>query len=359
MILNNNCFIIAEAGVNHNGAMSLAKELIDAAAGAGADAVKFQTFKADLITTPTAIKARYQIENTGNDKSQYEMLKELELSLDQYHELFKYSKSVGIKFLSTPFDVESLKELVSMGVETLKISSGDITNALLLLRAAQSELPIIISTGASDLGDIRNALAVLAFGYRYTDSLPKNHAECLNLLSDKEATAKLKDKVTVLHCTTNYPALFNEINLSAMHTIKEAFNLRVGYSDHSTGILVPTIAVALGASVIEKHFTIDKSLPGPDHKASLNPGELEEMVRNIRDTELILGSQVKSASETELLNKKVVRRGIYASSDIVLSEKFTLDNIVTLRPENSTSPLELWDLLGNPAQKNYKKYDTI
>lgn len=359
MTSNPKCFIIAEAGVNHNGSLAIAKKLIDVAVNAGVDAVKFQTFKADLITVPTASKAEYQIENTGSNESQHEMLKALELSAADYAELLRYSKNVGIKFLSTPFDIESLKELVLMGVDLLKISSGDITNAPLLLRAAQTGLPVIISSGASDINDIKNALAVLAFGYQYPNSIPQTHDQCLEALADYEALAKLKDKVTILHCTTNYPAEFTDINMNAMHTIGKEFDMRVGYSDHSVGILVPVVAAALGATIIEKHFTLDKSMPGPDHKASLDPEELNSMVSSIRDTETILGNAVKKPSSAELRNKNIVRRGIYAGSDIASGQPLNLENIIALRPENSVSPLEIWDYLDKPAKKNYKRYETI
>lgn len=359
MTSNNNCFIIAEAGVNHNGSLTIAKKLVDAAASAGADAVKFQTFKADLITVPTASKAAYQIENTGNNASQHSMLQALELPASDFAELLRYSKAAGIKFLSTPFDTESLKELVLMGVDLLKISSGDITNAPLLLKAAQTGLPVIISSGASDLNDIRNALAVLAFGYQYPNSIPQTHDQCLEAFDNYEAMTKLKDKVTILHCTTNYPAAFTDINMNAMHTIGKEFGMRVGYSDHSTGILVSIVAAALGASVIEKHFTLDKSMPGPDHKASLDPEELKSMVRSIRDTQAILGNAIKKPSEAELRNKTIVRRGIYAGSDIASGQPLNLENIIALRPENSISPLEVWNYLDKPAKKNYKRYETI
>ncbi len=352
-------FIIAEAGVNHNGSLALAKQLIDVAYDAGVDAVKFQTFKADLITTPTATKAKYQIENTGRSESQYEMLKKLELSKEDHVELLRHSKKLGIQFLSTPFDVGSLNELVGMGVDMLKIGSGDITNAPLLLSAAQSGLPVIISSGLSDLNDISNALAVLAFGYKYPGELPESHDDCLKLLSEEETKAKLKTMVTVLHCTTDYPAKFADINLRAIQTIAEEFDVVVGYSDHSIGILVPVVAAAFGAAVIEKHITLDKSMPGPDHKASLNPDELKIMVQNIRDTETILGIAEKVPSSAELENKNIVRRGMYAAKDIELGDVFSMENTIALRPENSVSPLRIWDYLGKTAKKNYKRYDAL
>jgi N-acetylneuraminate synthase len=352
-------FIIAEAGVNHNGSLELAKKLIDVAYEAGADAVKFQTFKADLITTSKAAKAEYQIQNTGGDESQQEMLKKLELSREDHITLIDYSKSLGVKFLSTPFDIGSLNELVEMGVDILKIGSGDITNAPLLLKAGRSGLPVIISSGLSNLDDIENALAVLAFGYKYSDKLPNNHQECLDLLSELDVKARLKEMVTILHCTTDYPADFTDINLRAMSTIAKEFDMRVGYSDHSIGTLVPVVAASLGASVIEKHVTLDKSMSGPDHKASLDPSELKFMVQSIRDTEVILGDAKKAPTQAELKNKNIVRRGVYAAKDIELGKVISLDNIITLRPENSISPLDIWDYLGRKAKKAYKKYDVL
>ena len=359
MTSNINCFIIAEAGVNHNGSLTLAKKLVDVAASAGADAVKFQTFKADLITLPAASKAEYQIENTGNNESQHSMLQALELSASDFAELLRYSKAAGIKFLSTPFDTESLKELVAIGVDLLKISSGDITNAPLLLRAAQTGLPVIISSGASDLNDIKNALAVLAFGYQYPNSTPQTHDQCLEMFENYEAMTKLKDKVIILHCTTNYPAEFTDINMLAMHTIRKEFDMRVGYSDHSVGTLVSIVAAALGASVIEKHFTLDKQLSGPDHAASMTPTEMSDMVQAIRHAESALGTGEKKPAANELPIRELVRRSVTLKKQLAAGSLISKDDLVLLRPGNGISPADLPKVIGARLALNLPAGSTL
>jgi len=361
MTLNkhNNCFIIAEAGVNHNGSLELAFKLIDAAKEAGADAVKFQTFQPELLVVPNASKAEYQITNTGGEETQQQMLKSLALTEADFIKLNDYAEKCKIKFLSTPFDPKSLAFLISLKVELIKISSGDITNAPLLLQAAQSQLPIIISSGACTLEDIKNALAVLAFGYQNPSQHPQSFQDCLGLLENKKTWQLLKDKVTVLHCTTDYPARLDDINLRAMQTMAHEFGLSVGYSDHSLGILVPSVAVACGAQVIEKHFTLDKTMPGPDHSASLEPAELKALVQQIREVEKILGSTHKQPSARELANKSVVRRGIYAACEIHAGEKYTSDNLITLRPENGISPLNIWSFYNKPAERNHKIFEAV
>lgn len=356
---HNNCFVIAEAGVNHNGSVDLALQLIDAAKDAGADAVKFQTFLPELLVVPDASKAEYQITNTGSKETQQQMLQSLVLSEDDFIKLNDYAAKRKIKFLSTPFDPKSLDFLISLKVELLKISSGDITNAPLLLQAAQSQLPIIISSGACTLEDIKNALAVLAFGYQNPNQHPMSFQDCLSLLENKNTWLLLANKVTVLHCTTDYPATLDDINMRAMQTMANEFGLPVGYSDHSQGILVPSIAVACGAKVIEKHFTLDKTMPGPDHSASLEPNELKAMVQQIRDVETILGSPNKMPSARELSNKSLVRRGIYAACEIKAGEKYTTHNLITLRPENGNSPLNIWSYYNKPAERNHKIFEAV
>jgi len=361
MTLNNNtdCFIIAEAGVNHNGSLELAFKLIDAAKEAGVDAVKFQTFQPELLVVPDAGKAEYQKINTGNQETQQQMLKSLSLTESDFTKLKDYAANLNIRFLSTPFDLKSLAFLISLKVEFLKISSGDITNALLLLHAAQSQLPIIVSSGACTLTDIKNALAVLAFGYQNPHKQPQSFQDCLSLLEKDETWLLLKDKVTILHCTTDYPARPADINMRAMQTIAEEFGLTVGYSDHSQGILVPSVATACGAKVIEKHFTLNKTMSGPDHAASLEPDELKSMVQQIREVEKILGNAEKEPSARELVNRPVVRRGVYVACDIKTGEKFTSNNLITLRPENGTSPLNIWSLYNQLASRDYKIFEAI
>ena len=278
--------IIAEAGVNHNGSLELAKRLIEAAADAGADAVKFQTFVAEEVVSINAPKAEYQKQATDASESQYEMIKKLELSREAHKELMEYAKNKNIMFLSTPFDERSVDLLVELGVPLIKISSGEITNHPFLRYIAKKDLPIILSTGMSTLEEVREAVSVI------------KKTGCNDL--------------TLLHCTSNYPALFEDCNLRAMKTMADAFKIPVGYSDHTPGRVVPVAVAALGACVIEKHFTLDKNLPGPDHKASLDPDELKDMVYDIRKVEKALGSSVKAPVELELEVRNVVRRSIVA-----------------------------------------------
>ena len=290
-------FIIAEAGVNHNGSLELAKKLVDAAKDAGADCVKFQTFVSKNIVSKNAVKAEYQKQQTEPEESQQDMLKKLELSFDEFVELNEYCKSKSIEFMSTAFDFDSIDFLDSLGMGTWKIPSGDITNLPYLIKIANLNKPVILSTGMSTMVDIRSAIKAL-----------------------KENGAA---ELTVLHCTTEYPTPFEDVNLRAMNTIKEEFGVKVGYSDHTKGIEVPIAAVALGATVIEKHFTLDRNMEGPDHKASLEPNELKAMVDSIRHIELALGNGIKQPAESEKKNMAVARKSIIASKEIKAGEIFT------------------------------------
>jgi len=328
-------FIIAEAGVNHNGSIELAKKLIDVAADAGSDAVKFQTFKAERLVCKSAAKADYQKKTTDADESQFDMLKRLELNEDAHKELMGYCRDKGIIFLSTPFDLESIDMLGSLGIEIFKIPSGEITNLPYLRKIGRLKKKIMLSTGMADIGEIGNAINVLTeYGTR-------------------------KDDITVLHCNTEYPTFFEDVNLLAMLTIRDVFKVNVGYSDHTPGIEAPVAAVALGASVIEKHFTIDKNMKGPDHKASLEPDELKAMIYAVRNIEKALGNGIKKPSRSEMKNIQVVRKSIVAAKDIKKGETFTEDNITVKRPGTGISPME-WDgIIGKAAIKDFAENESI
>lgn len=351
-------YIIAEAGVNHNGSLDMAIKLAEVAAEAGADAVKFQTFKADKLVSRLAPKADYQTRTTDADESQHEMIRKLELD-DHAHEiLIEHCKVCDIEFLSTPFDLESLELLaVRFDLTRIKIPSGDITNAPLLLKIAQTGKPVILSTGMSTLGEIEDALGVLAFGY-----VGKGNpaiAAFREAYCSAEGQTTLHDKVTLLHCTTEYPAPFEDVNLKVMDTLKIAFSLPVGYSDHTEGIAVPIAAVARGAVIIEKHFTLDRSLPGPDHKASLEPAELKQMVTAIRVVEQALGTGRKCPTLSERKNIGVARKSLVAACTIRAGEPFTDENLTVKRPGSGLSPMKYWKLLGRKAAQNFSDDEEI
>lgn len=328
--------IIAEAGVNHNGNLEQAKKLIDVAAEAGVDFVKFQTFKADKIVTKKAGRADYQNTNTGNKDSQYDMIKKLELSEADHHHLVSYCKSKRIKFLSTGFDLESLEFLNDLNIELFKIPSGEITNLPYLKKIASFKKPVVMSTGMADLKEVNDAFQVLI----------------------KEGLKK--ENITIVHCNTEYPTPMEDVNIKAMNTMGQEFNVKVGYSDHTLGIEVPIAAVALGATVIEKHFTLDRNLPGPDHRASLEPGELKAMVLAIRNIEAaISGSGKKEPSSSEEKNKTVARKSIIAGKDIMEGEEFTEENLAIKRPGTGISPMQWEKIIGRKAGKNFKTDDLI
>jgi N-acetylneuraminate synthase len=352
--------IIAEAGVNHNGDEQLAFQLIEAAYAAGADIVKFQTFKAKNLVTEQALQADYQVTNTGKQESQLAMLSRLELSYSGHHRLVAYCNKLGIEFLSTAFDSESLDFLVNdLGLTRLKIPSGEITNAPLVLQHARTGCDLIVSTGMATLADIEAVLGVIAFGYTAAkDALPSVDAFQSAYFS-AEGQAALKQKVTVLHCTTEYPAPLVDINLRAMDTIAAAFGLAVGYSDHSEGILVPVAVVARGAGLIEKHFTLDKNMDGPDHKASLEPAELKAMVEAIRDIELTLGDGIKGPRPSEIKNRAAARKSIVAARDIAAGEVLSEKDLAVKRPGTGDSPYKYWSIQGVVASRSYKAGDLI
>lgn len=325
--------IIAEAGVNHNGDINLAKQLIDAAAEAGADIVKFQTFKAENLVTQSAKKAEYQLQTTSKEESQLQMLKKLELSFEDHLELIKYAKERHIGFLSTPFDLDSLQLLIDVGIDTIKLPSGEITNYPLLNKSAETGKRIILSTGMSDLKEIIDAVKVL---------------------KDNGA-----GEIILLHCNTQYPTPFEDVNLNAIKTIAEATGLPVGYSDHTNGIEVPIAAVALGATVIEKHFTLDRNMEGPDHKASLEPNELQAMILAIRNIEKAMGDGIKEPSKSEKENIGIARKSIVACKEIKKGEVFTEQNLTTKRPGSGISPMMWNEILGTAAIRDFEEDELI
>ena len=328
-------FIIAEAGVNHNGSLDLAYKLIDVAKDAGADAVKFQTFIPEKTISKFADKANYQKETTDKNESQLKMIKKLALSFEDHKKLLEYCKSKNIKFLSSPFDLDSIDFLSELGLDTFKIPSGEIINLPYLKKIGSLNKKLIISTGMANLGEVESAIDILV----------------------KSGTKRAN--ITILHCTTNYPCPYKEVNLKAMLTLKEAFKLPVGYSDHTLGIEVPIAAVALGAKIIEKHFTLDKKLPGPDHKASLEPAELKKMVKAIRNIEIALGDGIKKPNISEIEIMKVVRKSIVASKSIKKGEVFTKTNITVKRPGIGISPMRWDEVIGERANRDFKDDELI
>ena len=331
-----NCaFIIAEAGINHNGSLDIALQMVDVAAAAGADAVKFQTFKAEKVIAVHAPKANYQRETTDSGESQLEMVRKLELDETAHIRLLTRCQEKGIQFLSTPFGLDSIDLLVRLGLNIFKIPSGEITNLPYLRKLGALNKQIILSTGMANLGEIEDALGVL------TDS------------------GTPLENIIVLHCNTEYPTPFEDVNLRAMQTIGHAFGVTTGYSDHTPGIEVAIAAVAMGAVVIEKHFTLDRNLPGPDHKASLEPDELKAMVLAIRNIEKALGNGIKRPSPSEAKNKTIARKSLVANQPIKIGERFSADNITAKRPGAGISPMRWDEVLGQVAQKDYEKDEPI
>lgn len=351
-------YVIAEAGVNHNGSLELAKELVEVAADAGADAVKFQTFKAERLVSRNAAKAHYQLQTTDAGESQFEMIKKLELDEAAHVALIEQCAGCGVEFLSTPFDLESVDLLAGqLGLARLKLPSGEITNAPLLHKIAQTGTPVILSTGMSTLGEIEDALGVLAFGYLGTEQ------PCVEAFRSAyrttEGQAILREKVTLLHCTTEYPAPLADVNLKVMDTLSSAFGLPVGYSDHTNGLTVPIAAVARGAVVIEKHFTLDRTLPGPDHRASLEPEDLKRMVEAIRTVEVVLGSNTKYPTASEVKNMRVARKSLVAAGTIMTGERFAAANLAVKRPGTGLSPMNYWDVVSRTAPRNFAPDEEI
>jgi N-acetylneuraminate synthase len=347
-------FIIAEAGVNHNGELNLAKQLIDVAAEAGADAVKFQTFRAEQIVSRTAPKAEYQTRTTGQAESQFEMIRKLELTEMDHEALIAHAQARGIAFLSTPFDMPSLRLLTKrFGLQAIKIPSGEITNAPFLLAIARAAQQVILSTGMSTLAEVEAALGVLAFGFTASTSATPQPGGFEQAFASDSGQQTLHARVILLHCTTEYPAPFGEVNLRAMDTLAAAFGLPVGYSDHTPGIHISLAAVARGARMIEKHFTLDRNLPGPDHRASLEPGELRELVHQTREIELALGDGIKRPAPSEWKNRAVVRKSLVAAKAITEGELFTEENLTCKRPGTGMTPFAYWQTLGRIATYNY------
>ena len=327
--LSKKAIIIAEAGVNHNGDISLAKKLIDIAVDAGADVVKFQSFKANRLVSEKARKAEYQINNIIEDETQFKMLNDLELSIEQAKLLNSYCKSKNITFCSTPFDIESLNELRELNMSFIKIPSGEITNYPFLEKISKIRKPIILSSGMSSLDEIKNAIKILT-----SDNLQK-------------------EDITVLHCNTEYPTPMSDVNLNAMNTISSELGVKVGYSDHTLGIEIPIAAVALGACVVEKHFTIKRTLEGPDHKASLEPSELKKMIKSIRNIEKAMGDGIKKPSDSEIKNIEIVRKSIHLLNDIKKGEIIKDSNLIMLRPGDGISPMLLNQIIGKKIKKDF------
>ncbi|MDO6426450.1 N-acetylneuraminate synthase [Thalassotalea sp. 1_MG-2023] len=355
----NKTIIIAEAGVNHNGSLELAFQLIDKAVDCGADIVKFQTFVTENLVTKNAKQAKYQVDNIGQETNQWQMLKELELNFEQHIALKDYCTNKGIEYLSTAFDITSLNFLTkTLHLNKLKIPSGELTNLPFVLAHAEKGCDLIVSTGMATNKDIELALGAIAFGLLNTHGEPtiKAFNEAYQSPLGKEL---LQQKVILLHCTTEYPAPFDEINLNAMDKMKSNFSLPVGYSDHSAGIVVPIAAVAKGACILEKHFTLDKTMEGPDHKASVEPDELARMIKSIRITEKALGSSVKSPSPSEIENKAIVRKSIVAKIDIKQGDLLTQENLAIMRPGTGLEPKYYWELLNTPAISSFKAGELI
>lgn len=329
----NRVLVIAEAGVNHNGSLELAKKLAFAAKECGADIVKFQTARLSSLVSKKAEMAAYQKTNVGQEMSQKEMLKGLLLSFDEFVELAKYCRDIGITFLSTPFDIESVDFLDALGCDMWKVPSGEITNLPYLEHIAKTHKKIILSTGMATMEEIKNALSVF----------------------EKEG---IKD-ITILHCTTQYPTPFDEVNLNAMLTIRREFGYPIGYSDHTQGSCVPVAAVAMGATVIEKHFTLDKKMKGPDHKASLEPKELAEMIASIRNIEKALGSGLKEPAPSEISNMSVARKSIVAGRSIMRGEVLTEENLTTKRPGTGVSPMRWYEVIGTRAVRDFSEDELI
>ena len=326
-------YIIAEAGVNHNGSLDMAKEMVITAKKIGVDAIKFQTFITENLVTKSAQKAEYQKSNTSRVESQFEMLKKLEFSYDDYAELKELCEKLDIDFISTPFDLDSIDMLLKLDIDKLKLPSGEITNYPYLVKMAKTQKPIIMSSGMCTMNEIEDAITILK----------------------ENGTIDL----SLLHCTTEYPAPYEEVNLSAINTMKAQFKLNTGYSDHTRGIEIPIAAVALGATIIEKHFTLNHNAEGPDHKASLEPQEMAQMVKAIRNVESSIGNGEKSPSPSEMKNISIVRKSIVARTNICCGDLFTEDNLTTKRPGTGLSPMYWKDLLGKRALRDFKKDELI
>ena len=346
--------VIAEAGVNHNGSLDLARALVDAAAAAGADSVKFQSFRAADLVSRSAPRAEYQARNVGGTETQFEMLRKLELSFDAQRALARHAEAAGIAFLSTPFDRASLDFLAGdLGVRRIKLGSGDLTNAPLLLAAARTGRELILSSGMASLAETITALGVLAFGYLAPAGETPSPAAFADAWRSPDGRRALHGRVTLLHCTSEYPTPLGDVNLRAMDALRGATGLPVGLSDHTEGTTVAIAAAALGAVVIEKHFTLDRGMAGPDHRASVEPAELAALVTGVRSVEAALGSGEKVPREGELATRAVARRSLVAGAPIRAGEPFTEANLAVKRPGTGVAPVQYWDYLGRLATRNY------
>jgi N-acetylneuraminate synthase len=350
-------FIIAEAGVNHDGDLSKALHLVDAAAHAGADCVKFQTFRAGALASAGAAKAAYQRATTDAGESQLAMLQRLELPYAWHGELLARCRERNVLFLSTPFDLASLAFLTEvLALSLVKLGSGELTNAPLLYAAGKSGKRLIVSTGMGTLAETRDALSAIAAGAL---ALPPGRAAFAAALGDRQGLRLLGERVTLLHCVTEYPSPDADCNLRAMATLRDAFQLRTGYSDHTLGTAIAIAAAALGAEVIEKHLTLDRRADGPDHRASLEPAEFRRMVDGIRRVEVALGDGTKAPRPSEQKNMAIARKSLVAARAIAAGEMFTADNLTTKRPGSGRSPFDLWDLIGQPAPRDYGEDEVI
>jgi N-acetylneuraminate synthase len=349
--------IIAEAGVNHGGSVQTALELVDVAASANADVVKFQTFAVNEIVTSSAPQAAYQRERAPAG-SQQDMLRSLALDEAAHETIARRCSELGIEFLSTAFDERSLAMLVELGIRRVKVPSGELTNGPLLLAFARTRLPLIVSTGMASLGEVETALKVIAYGRQTSGGIPAK-SDLESAYQRAMGDGNLADEVTVMHCTSSYPARPEDVNLAAMATLGQAFGVPVGYSDHTRGTAIACAAVALGASVIEKHVTLDRTSPGPDHAASLEPGELRALVDGVRAVEASIGSPVKFPTEGERDTALVARRSLYAARPIAAGSVFVMDDLKVLRPGTGRTPMDYWELLGRSAQRDYEAHEPI
>lgn len=351
-------YVIAEAGVNHNGQRDLAFKLVELAARAGADAVKFQTFDARKLASVSAPKALYQQKTTDAAESQLAMLKKLELPREWHADLQAHAAACGIEFISTAFDVDSLAFLVSLDIPFFKVPSGELTNGPLLWQFARTGKPLILSTGMATLSEVEQGLAIVAHAL-VNEHEPADMEQVWQCWSDESVRQRLQGHVTLLHCTSQYPTPLNEVNLLAMDTLQRAFGLEVGYSDHTQGLLVPVAAVARGARVIEKHFTLDRSMPGPDHKASLEPDELTEMIAQIRGVEQAFGVSTKSPQPSEWDTRKAARQQVVAARDIEQGARFSREDLSTARCSGGIPAVVLWERVGAVASRAYQAGETI
>lgn len=351
--------IIAEAGVNHNGDPEMALRLIRAAADAGADAIKFQTFRAEKVVSPDADKAAYQKTTTGSDETQAAMLRALELAPSAHAPLIAEAERCGINFLSTAFDIESLDFLLGCGMRQIKVPSGELTNLPFLVAIGKRQCPVILSTGMATIAEVREAIGALVFGMDGGAGSAAGPAAFASAFAAAMSAGHIASRIRLLHCTTEYPCPFEDVNLRAMDTLAQTFGVEVGLSDHSPGIAVPIAAVARGATIIEKHVTLDRSLPGPDHQASIEPDQLKAMVRAIRAVELALGGPDKGPSPSELKNIPIARRSLAAACPIGAGEPFTETNLTALRPGSGVHPREFWTYLGRNARRAYAPGELI